>query len=97
MAWRADAMERPAGRAAQPLPEVCSVNRAVMLLLASVVVAAGALVRPFMPPGAAPAAMAEDRVYGPLGSLDIDSAGVRARVTQACLERSQRAGAPIRP
>ncbi|WP_338663765.1 hypothetical protein VQH23_01090 [Pararoseomonas sp. SCSIO 73927] len=42
-------------------------------------------------------AVAEDRVYGPLGSLDIDSAGVRARVTQACLERSQRAGAPVRP
>ena len=42
-------------------------------------------------------AAAEDRVYGPLGSLDIDTAMVRARVTEACLERGRRAGAPARP
>ncbi|MBP0491936.1 hypothetical protein [Roseomonas indoligenes] len=42
-------------------------------------------------------AMAEDRVYGPLGQLDIDSASVRSQVTQACLERTRAAGAPTRP
>lgn len=30
-------------------------------------------------------AQAEDRVYGPLGDLSIDSAMVRAQVTQDCL------------
>ncbi|SHJ16768.1 hypothetical protein SAMN02745194_01914 [Roseomonas rosea] len=37
-------------------------------------------------------AMAEDRVYGPFGKLDIDSALVRAQVTEDCLAGAQRAG-----
>ena len=34
-------------------------------------------------------AEAEDRVYGPLGNLSIDSASIRARVTEDCLRRRQ--------
>lgn len=34
-------------------------------------------------------AQAEDRAYGPLGNLSIDSAAVRARVTQDCLQGRQ--------
>lgn len=37
-------------------------------------------------------AMAEDRVYGPFGTLDINSAIVRAEVTQACLSQARQAG-----
>lgn len=33
-------------------------------------------------------AEAEDRVYGPLGDLSVDSALVRARVTEDCLKGS---------
>ncbi|MFC7734992.1 hypothetical protein ACFQX4_03905 [Roseomonas sp. GCM10028921] len=41
-------------------------------------------------------AMAEDRVYGPFGTLDINSAIVRAEVTQACLEQARRGGTILR-
>jgi hypothetical protein len=34
-------------------------------------------------------AEAEDRVYGPLGDLSIDSAMVRSQVTQDCLQGRQ--------
>ncbi|MBB5693258.1 hypothetical protein [Muricoccus pecuniae] len=37
-------------------------------------------------------AAAEDRVYGPFGTLDINSAIVRAEVTQACLRQARQAG-----
>ena len=37
-------------------------------------------------------AMAEDRVYGPFGKLDIDSALVRAQVTEDCLAGARGAG-----
>ncbi|MBP0446921.1 hypothetical protein J8J14_19275 [Roseomonas sp. SSH11] len=37
-------------------------------------------------------ALAEDRVYGPFGKLDIDSALVRNEVTEACLTGTVQAG-----
>lgn len=39
-------------------------------------------------------AAAEDRVYGPLGDLTIDTALVRAQVTEDCLRRAGLSGAP---